>query len=73
MGKVWGYLMLVKTKYNIGDKVKIQTQNYKGLVWYDCEIIGFQRKQIYIKIHITMSKKMILDHYSTLNQKYFLN
>ena len=35
--------MLVKTKYNIGDKVKIQTQNYKGLVWYDCEIIGSTR------------------------------
>lgn len=35
--------MLVKRKYNIGDKVKIQTQNYKGLVWYDCEIIDSTR------------------------------
>ena len=35
-------------KYNIGDKVKIQTQNDKGLVWYDCEIIGSTRGQIYI-------------------------
>ena len=35
--------MLAKRKYNIGDKVKIQTQNDKGLVWYDCEIIGSTR------------------------------
>ena len=40
--------MLVKRKYNIGDKVKIQTQNDKGLVWYDCEIIDSTREQIYI-------------------------
>ena len=35
--------MLAKRKYNIGDEVKIQTQNDKGLVWYDCEIIGSTR------------------------------
>lgn len=40
--------MLVKRKYNIGDKVKIQTQNDKGLVYYDCEIIDCERKQVYI-------------------------
>ena len=40
--------MLVKRKYNIGDKVKIQTQNDKGLVWYDCEILDSTREQIYI-------------------------
>ena len=40
--------MLVKRKYNIGDKVKIQTTNNDIIVYYDCEIIGFQRKQIYI-------------------------
>ena len=40
--------MEIKRKYNIGDKVKIQTQNDKGLVWYDCEIIGSTREQIYI-------------------------
>jgi hypothetical protein len=40
--------MLVKRKYNIGDKVKIQTQNDKGWVWYDCEIIDCERKQIYV-------------------------
>ena len=48
MGKVWGYLILVKRKYNIGDKVKIQTTNNDIIVYYDCEIIGFQRKQVYI-------------------------
>lgn len=40
--------MEVKRKYNIGDKVKIQTQNDKGWVWYDCEIVDSERKQIYI-------------------------
>lgn len=35
-------------KYNIGDKVKIQTQNDKGWVWYDCEIIDRERKQVHI-------------------------
>ena len=40
--------MLVKRKYNIGDKVKIQTTNDDGIVYYDCEIIDCERKQIYI-------------------------
>ena len=40
--------MKVKRKYNIGDKVKIQTTNDDIIVYYDCEIIGFQRKQVYI-------------------------
>lgn len=40
--------MLVKRKYSIGDKVKIQTTNNDIIVYYDCEIIGFQRKQVYI-------------------------
>ena len=38
----------VKRKYNIGDKVKIQTTNDDGIVYYDCEIIGYERKQVYI-------------------------
>ena len=40
--------MKVKRKYNIGDKVKIQTQNDKGLVFFICEIIDCERKQVYI-------------------------
>lgn len=40
--------MLAKRKYNIGDKVKIQTQNDKGLVFFICEIIDCERKQVYI-------------------------
>ena len=40
--------MEVKRKYNIGDKVKIQTQNDKGWVWYDCEIIDSKRVQMYV-------------------------
>ena len=40
--------MLAKRKYNIGDKVKIQTQNDKGLVFFICEIIDCKRKQVYI-------------------------
>ena len=40
--------MLVKRKYNIGDKVKIQTTNNNGIVYYDCEIIDCERKQIYV-------------------------
>lgn len=40
--------MEVKRKYNIGDKVKIKTQNDKGWVWYDCEIIGSKRVQMYV-------------------------
>lgn len=40
--------MEIKRKYNIGDKVKIQTQNDNGWVWYDCEIIDSKRVQMYI-------------------------
>ena len=40
--------MEIKRKYNIGDKVKIQTVNDNGWVWYDCIIIDSERKQIYI-------------------------
>ena len=40
--------MLAKRKYNIGDKVKIQTTNNNGIVYYDCEIIDYERKQIYV-------------------------
>ena len=40
--------MKVKRKYNIGDKVKIQTTNNDIIVYYDCEIIGYERKQVYI-------------------------
>ena len=40
--------MLVKRKYNIGDKVKIQTTNDDIIVYYDCEVIGCERKQVYI-------------------------
>ena len=40
--------MKVKRKYNIGDKVKIQTQNDKGLVFFICEIIDCEREQVYI-------------------------
>ena len=40
--------MLAKRKYNIGDKVKIQTTNDDGIVSYDCEIIDCERKQVYI-------------------------
>lgn len=35
-------------KYNIGDKVKIQTQNDDGIVYYDCEIIDSERVQMYV-------------------------
>lgn len=38
----------VKRKYNIGDKVKIQTANDDGIVYHDCEIIDCERKQVYI-------------------------
>ena len=40
--------MIAKRKYNIGDKVKIQTTNDNGIVYYDCEIIDCERKQIYV-------------------------
>ena len=40
--------MEIKRKYNIGDKVKIQTQNDKGLIWYECEIIDSKRVQMYV-------------------------
>ena len=40
--------MIAKRKYNIGDKVKIQTTNNNGIVHYDCEIIDCERKQIYV-------------------------
>lgn len=40
--------MHVKRKYNIGDKVKIQTQNDDGIVYYDCEIIDSKRVQMYV-------------------------
>ena len=35
-------------KYNIGDKVKIQTVNDTGIVYYDCEIIDSKRVQMYV-------------------------
>ena len=40
--------MVVKRKYDIGEKVEIQTVDDNGIVCYDCEIIGCERKQIYV-------------------------
>jgi len=40
--------MLVERKYNIGDKVKIQTINDNRIVYYDCEIIDSKRVQMYV-------------------------
>lgn len=40
--------MEVKREYNIGDKVKIQTFNDTGIVYYDCEIVDSKRVQMYV-------------------------
>ena len=59
--------MLAKRKYNIGDKVKIQTQNDKGLIYYDCEIIDCERKQVYINGESENVYKL-----RTINNKFIL-
>lgn len=62
--------MEVKRKYNIGDKVKIQTVNDTGIVYYDCEIINSKRVQMYVNGGLETEYKL-----RTINNKielYFI-